>query len=101
MSESASKESVGKQDLFENEEARSLLDRLLADSRLYTRSADYKALLDFVVRLRNFAPFNAMLLQVQKPGLTYAASAYDWRERFGRQPKEGARPLLILWPFGP
>lgn len=89
------------QQLFEGEEARSLLDKLLADSRLYTRSADYKALLDFVVRLRNFAPFNAMLLQVQKPGLTYAASAPDWRERFGRFPKEGARPLLILWPFGP
>jgi hypothetical protein len=42
-----------------------------------------------------------MLLQVQKPGLTYAASADDWRLRFGRKPKDGARPLLILWPFGP
>ena len=89
------------QHLFESEEARSLLDQLLVDSRLYSRSGDYKALLDFVVRLRNFAPFNAMLLQVQKPGLTYAASAHDWAERFGRVPKEGARPLLILWPFGP
>jgi len=87
--------------MFETEQTRSLFDQLLADSRLYTRSADYKALLDFVVRLRNFAPFNAMLLQVQKPGLTYAASARDWADRFGRFPKEGARPLLILWPFGP
>src|SRR2546422_6257935 len=89
------------QELFETKAARSLLDQLLADSRLYTQSKDYKELLDFVVRLRNFAPFNAMLLQVQKPGLSYAASARDWRERFGRTPKEGARPLLILWPFGP
>ncbi len=89
------------QPLFETAAARSLLDQLLADSRLYTKSKDYKALLDFVVRLRNFAPFNAMLLQVQKPGLSYAASARDWRDRFGRRPKEGARPLLILWPFGP
>jgi hypothetical protein len=80
---------------------RSLLDQLLTDSRLYTKSQDYKELLDFVVRLRNFAPFNAMLLQIQKPGLSYAASAYDWRERFGRIPTEGARPLVILWPFGP
>ena len=88
-------------ELFETDAARSLLDQLLTDSRLYTQSKDYKALLDFVVRLRNFAPFNAMLLQVQKPGLSYAASARDWRERFGRTPKEGARPLLILWPFGP
>lgn len=81
--------------------ARSLLDQLLADSRLYTKSQDYMELMDFVVRLRNFAPFNAMLLQIQKPGLSYAASACDWRERFDRFPKEGARPLVILWPFGP
>ena len=89
------------QDLFGDHATRSLLDQLLEDSRLYKTSKDYKDLLDFVVRLRNFAPFNAMLLQVQKPGLSYAASARDWRERFGRHPKEGARPLLILWPFGP
>lgn len=88
-------------DLFETEASRSLLDQLLSDSRLYTQSKDFKELLDFVVRLRNFAPFNAMLLQVQKPGLSYAASARDWRERFGRTPKAAARPLLILWPFGP
>jgi hypothetical protein len=89
------------QNLFEMEAARKLFDQLLSDSRLYTQSKDYKALLDFVVRLRNFAPFNAMLLQMQKPGLGYAASAKDWQARFGRTPKEGARPLLILWPFGP
>jgi len=89
------------QDLFETDGVRSLLDQLLEDSGLYTRSKDFKDLLDFVVRLRNFAPFNAMLLQVQKPGLSYAASARDWRERFGCHPKEGARPLVILWPFGP
>ena len=88
-------------ELIETKKARSLLDKLLEDSRIYTQSKDYKDLLDFVIRLRNFAPFNAMLLQVQKPGLTYAASARDWHERFGRFPKEGARPLLILWPFGP
>jgi hypothetical protein len=59
----------------EVETTRSLLDTLLTEARLYRTTADYKALLDFVVRLRNFAPYNAMLLQVQKPGLTYAASA--------------------------
>ncbi len=85
----------------ETEAARSLLDQLLADSRLYRSGADYKNLLDFAVRLRNFAPFNAMLLQIQKPGLNHAASARDWLETFGRTIKEDARPLLILWPFGP
>ena len=85
----------------ETEAVPSLLDDLFAKSRLYRKSKDYRELLDFVVRLRNFAPFNAMLLQVQKPGLSYAASERDWRVRFGREPKKGARPLLILWPFGP
>src|SRR5207253_8093173 len=42
-----------------------------------------------------------MLLHVQKPGLSYAASERDWQERFGRLVKVGSRPLLILWPFGP
>lgn len=101
MSNNAGEQQEWQQDLFETEAARSLLDQLLTDSRLYTKSKDYQDLLDFVVRLRNFAPFNALLLQVQKPGLSYAASAHDWRTRFGRTPKDGARPLLILWPFGP
>lgn len=85
----------------EPEVARSLLTQLLEDSRLYRNSDDYMALLDFIVRLPNFAPFNAMLLQIQRPGMTYAASAHDWLKRFNRTIKEGARPLLILWPFGP
>ena len=85
----------------ETDIARSMLDQLLEDSRLYRKGQDYQNLLDFVVRLRNFAPFNALLLQIQKPGLHHAASARDWRETFGRTIKDGARPLLILWPFGP
>ena len=55
--------------------ARSMLDQLLADSRLYRGTQEYQNLLDFVIRLRNFAPFNAMLLQIQKTGLMYAASS--------------------------
>ena len=78
-----------------------MLDQLLDDSRLYRKGSDYKNLLNFSVRLRNFAPFNALLLQIQKPGLNHAASTRDWFETFGRTVKDGARPLLILWPFGP
>jgi IrrE N-terminal-like domain len=92
---------TGQIDLFEYEAERSLLDSLFEESRLYTTGKDYQELLRFVAALRNFAPFNAMLLQIQKPGLTYAASAADWLQRFNRVPKDDARPLLILWPFGP
>lgn len=86
---------------MDEEVARSLLDQLLSDSRLYRDSESYRELLQFVTKLRNVAPFNAMLLQIQKRGITYVASAYDWWTKFERRPKEDARPLLILWPFGP
>jgi len=82
-------------------QARSLLDGLLEESRLYKTTQDYQELLDFTINLRNFAPFNAMLLNIQKPGLIFAASARDWNLRFNRHPQRDARPLLILWPFGP
>ena len=81
--------------------AKSLLADLLDESRLYHLSKDYKELLDFVTKLPNFAPFNAFLLNVQKPGLRFATSKFDWSRRFDREVKEGARPLVILWPFGP
>ena len=42
-----------------------------------------------------------MLLHIQKPGLTFAATATDWGERFGRRVKPHARPLLILRTMGP
>lgn len=88
-------------DLGDQALERSLLDQLLINSRLYKSSKDFQELLDFTVRLRNMAPFNAMLLQIQKPGLNYAASEYDWEVHFERSLKDRARPLLIMWPFGP
>ena len=78
-----------------------LIDQLIAATRLYNTSDAVQELLDFTIRLRVFAPFNAMLLHIQKPGLTHAATARDWWTRFGRAPKKGARPLLILRTMGP
>jgi hypothetical protein len=95
-------DSPGDEQYFSSDkDTRRLLDKLLQDSSMYRQSQDYKNLLDFVGKLRDFAPFNAMLLHIQKPGLSYAATAGDWRTRFKRYPKEDARPLLIMWPFSP
>lgn len=90
------------EDLFEPQwqGERSQLDELLDRSRMYRNGSDYSKLMEFVVRMNNFAPFNAMLLQIQKPGVLYAASENEW-EKKGRTVREGARPLLIMWPFGP
>lgn len=94
-------------DLFENaDEAewgrdRALVDQLIADTHLYDSAAAVKELLAFTTRLRHIAPFNAMLLHIQKPGLSFAARPTDWLARFGRRPKPFARPLVILRNFGP
>jgi hypothetical protein len=87
--------------LYDAAGTRSILDRLISDSQLYRQSKDYFELLDFIARLPHIAPFNAMILQIQKPGLKFAMTKKDWWERFGRYPVEGARPLIIMWPFGP
>jgi hypothetical protein len=80
---------------------RAIIDQLIADTRLYDSAKAVKELLDFTTRLRHIAPFNAMLLHIQKPGLTHAARPKDWWERFRRRPNAHARPLVILRNFGP
>ena len=82
-------------------EERALIDQLIAATRLYDSSEAVQELFAFTIRLRAFAPFNAMILHIQKPGLTYAATAHDWNRRFGRVPARGARPLLVLRMMGP
>jgi len=58
-------------------------------------------LLEFVDRLPHIALFHPLLLNIPKPGLPFAASERDWKIRLNRTVNEGARPLVILWPFGP
>lgn len=85
----------------DNQPERTLIDQLIAATKLYNSGEAIKELFAFTIKLREFAPFNAMLLHIQKPGLTHAATAQDWHKRFGRVPKKGARPLLILRTKGP
>lgn len=80
---------------------RAMIEELIAQTELYSTTAEFRQLLTFVARMRRFAPFNAMLLHIQKPGLTHAATRPDWLHRFGRKPKRHARPLLVLRAMGP
>jgi len=80
---------------------RALIEQLIAATKLYDSTEAIQELLAFTTKLRAFAPFNAMLLHIQKPGLTHAATAHDWWNRFGRVPKKGTRPLLVLRTMGP
>ncbi len=97
----AQHESIKPMAVSGEEPDRALIEQLIAATRLYGNSEAIQSLLNFTIQLREFAPFNAMLLHIQKPGLTHAATARDWCTRFGRVPKKGARPLLILRAMGP
>jgi hypothetical protein len=77
------------------------LDKLFTEIGTYRKSEDFKKLLEFIKKFPTIAPYNAMLLHIQKPGSHYVASAQDWSRKFNRTIKPGARPLVILRPFGP
>lgn len=77
------------------------LDKLFYEIGTYRKSTEFKKLLDFIKQFPRIAPYNAMLLHIQKPGSKYVTSAAEWFNRFGRNIKPGARPMVILRPFGP
>ena len=77
------------------------LDELFFLAKAYRSSKEFKELLDFIVRFRFYAPYNAMLLHVQKPDATVVATARKWYAEYGRTIRPGARALVILQPMGP
>ena len=70
-------------------------------SALYRKSAAFRDAIEFTAKFRDYAPFNNMLVRVQNPSCGFYATARDWRNRFKREIKEDARPLLILAPMHP
>ena len=86
---------------FDQDVTRRALDELFTLARQYTSSKAYRELVEFVVHFRSFAPYNAMLLHVQHPGATYAATAGQWQREYGRLVKPNARPLVVLRTMGP
>ena len=84
-----------------NEQNTRALNELFHQARVYKRSEDYRELLDFVKNFPNIAPYNAMLVHIQRPGSRYVANARVWMEEYGRKIRPGARPLIILHTFGP
>lgn len=77
------------------------LDKLFTEIGTYRESSEFRKLLNFVKKFPYVAPYNAMLVHIQKPGSLYVASAAEWGKKFNRRVKTGARPLVILRPFGP
>jgi hypothetical protein len=77
------------------------LDKLFLEVGTYRKSEEFNELLKFIKKFPKTAPFNAMLIHVQKPGSHYVATATEWQTKFNRTIKPGSRPLITLIPFGP
>lgn len=77
------------------------LDMLYQEVESYSSTQAYKDLLLFVKKFPDIAPYNALLIHIQNPGCAYALSARNWRQKYNRRVKPGAKPLVILQTFGP
>ena len=77
------------------------LDKLFAEVGAYRKSPEFGELFAFMKKLPHIAPYNAMLIYIQKPGSEFVASANTWKKQYNRSIKAGSRPLIILQPFGP
>ncbi len=66
----------------------------------YRNSKEFQEMLDFVGKFKHLAPYNAMLVEMQKPGARMVMKAKEWVS-FDRMVKPNAQQLIILRQFGP
>jgi IrrE N-terminal-like domain len=85
----------------ERDAARQSLDELFTLARRYKSSKAYSELIRFIAKFWFYAPFNAMLVHIQKPGARYVAPPHRWLSDYHRRIKAEAQPLVILQPMGP
>lgn len=77
------------------------LDREIAAAGLYATADRFLDLIDFVAKHWQVAPYNALLLHIQKPDLTHVETVTGWWSHYRRKPRRSARPLITLQPFSP
>lgn len=76
------------------------IDQLVAAAIAFSNGDGLGDLFKFIGRTRVHAPYNAMLLHIQKPESRLMLSKAGW-EKIGRAVKQGARPYVVLSTMGP
>ena len=77
------------------------IDKLYDAVKAYRSSDNFTELINFIKDFPELAPYNAMLVNMQKPGSSMVATPEVWLKKYNRTPKTSARPLVILKRFGP
>ena len=88
------------EDKNRQQEFKENIDELQFLVKEYRSSEEFQKTLDFVGRFKYLAPYNAMLVEMQKPGATFVLTGKKWRE-YNRRPVVNAQKLITLMPFGP
>ena len=84
-----------------DDETVSSIDALLRQSALYRSSSEFKEMVAFMGRFRDYAPYNVMLVRLQNPSCGFFATAADWWKRHKRHLIDDAKPMVILAPMHP
>jgi hypothetical protein len=79
----------------------STIDALIRKSAMLRNSDAFHDTIAFMAKFRRYSPYNIMLVRLQNPVCQFFATQTDWEDRFKRQLKEDARPMLILAPQHP
>ncbi len=82
------------------EETKSKMDVLFSEIKAYRKSTHFQELLYFCAHFKTLAPYNAMLIHLQRPHAHFVLTASEWK-KYNRKVRAHARPLVILIPFGP
>lgn len=77
------------------------LDDLFVRIAEARHSEKFIEILNFVSKFKEYAPYNNMMVYIQRPTAKYWAREKDWNQRFDRTIKEDAIPIIILRPMGP
>lgn len=92
---------AGEHDCHDKREIETGIDLLVANSIAYRSSDNFREMISFMGKFRDYAPYNNMLVRIQNPSCSFYATAHDWERRFDRAIKEDARPIVILAPMHP
>lgn len=90
------REDIRKSKEMDKGEVKNELDALFANIYEYRTSRYYRELLNFCKKFKQLAPFNAMMVQIQRPACQFILTAEQWERKYRRKIAPNARPVVIL-----
>lgn len=88
-------------DTGEKDEASRSLRYMVDHALRFGRVNGFDDLLHQLVRYQQYRPFNALLLLLQRPGVSHVLPAHRWEQHYRRRIRPEEQPLMALVRGGP